>query len=593
MSHLLHYPLAFAQPRRVVDSSWVEHIPFAFALTQCHQPLLLVELGTHTGVSYFAFCQAVDSLFLPTKCYAVDTWAGDEHAGFYGEEVFQEFSQYHGQHYKSFSHLIRMKFDDALPYFTDGTIDLLHLDGCHDYESVKHDFETWLPKMSERGVVILHDTFVKEKRFGVGLLFEELKSRYPVFEFIHSYGLGVVAVGNKISEEPLWELFQASQEETVIIRRFFSTLGSRITLEGSRITLEKELLQKESSLAAHRNNISQLEHSLQETQQAIASIHASRCWRITRPLRAIDAVIPKFRDILNNSGHLKREDKIKLIMTLLVRDEEDIIEKNIRFHLNHGVDFIVATDNGSVDGTMNILKEYENNGILHLIDEKKQDYSQSEWVNRMGKLAYEKYNADIIFHCDADEFWSPKSGNLKNEILKNQNADVLKVNVVNVLLEEHQGVETFPGDCRWAVVNPYETENYEEDTKYKNIYLFRYPRKVIYKTKKGYLDVNQGNHGIVATQELTINESEDITIYHFPIRSRNQFNQKVKNGGSSYESNKRLDKSIGFHLKRWFESYKNNRLGDEYMKLILKKENAAKLEKENVIRNINIEDLFA
>ena len=168
-----------------------------------------MELGTHTGVSYAAFCQAVDCLMLPTKCYAVDTWEGDEHAGFYGEEVFQEFSRYHDQHYKSFSHLMRMKFDDALSYFSDGSIDLLHMDGCHSYESVKHDFETWLPKISERGIVLLHDTFAKERGFGVGLFLEEIRASYPVFEFTHSYGLGVVALGRKVSEEPLGELFQA------------------------------------------------------------------------------------------------------------------------------------------------------------------------------------------------------------------------------------------------------------------------------------------------------------------------------------------------------------------------------------------------
>jgi hypothetical protein len=571
MLHLLHYPLAFAQPRRVVDPSWIEHIPFAFTITQCHQPLLIVELGTKMGVSYSAFCQAVDCLFLPTKCYAVDTWEGDEHAGFYGEEVFQEISKYHDQQYKSFSNLMRMKFDDALPYFTDATIDLLHIDGCHYYESVKHDFETWLPKISDRGVVLLHDTFLKDNLFGAGLLFEELKWLYPAFEFTHSYGLGVVAVGKKIPEEPLWELFQSSQEEIVIIRRFFSTIGSRITFE--------------NSLAAQRNNIVQLEH-------ALASLYSSRSWRVTRPLREIDALIRKFRNMLGNSGRLKGKDKFKLIMTLLVRDEEDIIEKNINFHLNNGVDFIIATDNGSVDRTRDILKEYANNGLLHLIDEKKQDYSQAEWVNRMGKLAYEKYNADIIFHCDADEFWFSKSGNLKNEILENQNADVLRVNLANVLLEENHGLETFPGDSKWAVVNPYETQNYEEDTKNKNLFLFRYPKKVIYKTKKGYIDVVEGNHEVVATRELTMNESKDITIYHYPIRSRNQFFQKIKNGGSAYESNKRLDKSIGFHKRRWFESYKDNRLGDEYRNLILTKENAAKLEKENVIRKINYEDMF-
>jgi hypothetical protein len=279
MLDLLHSPLAFTQPRRVVEPlGWAEHIPFAFALMHYHQPSLLVELGTHTGVSYAAFCQAVDALQLPTKCYAVDTWVGDEHAGFYGEEVFQEFSRYHDQHYKNFSHLLRMPFDDALSYFSEGTIDLLHIDGCHAYESVKHDFETWLPKVSERGIVLLHDTFAKERGFGVGLFLEEIRASYPVFEFTHSWGLGVLAVGRKLSEHPLWDLFQAGPEETVVIRRFFSNLGSRITLEHELIRTQGRLAQREALLAEQEAQILEL-HQYRQTLENTFS------WRLTKPLR--------------------------------------------------------------------------------------------------------------------------------------------------------------------------------------------------------------------------------------------------------------------------------------------------------------------
>jgi hypothetical protein len=280
MLQLLHYPLAFAQPRRVTAPlTWAEHIPFGFAVIQCHQPLLLVELGTHTGVSYSAFCQAVDCLALRTKCYAVDTWEGDELAGFYGEKVFQEFSKYHDENYGSFSNLMRMKFDEAIPYFTDGSIDLLHIDGCHYYESVQHDFETWLPKMSERGVILFHDTFVKERRFGIGFLLEELQSRYPVFEFTHSYGLGVVAVGHKVKEEPLWELFQAGPKETVVIRRFFSTLGSGIKMRG-------ELAEQRALLAARQAQILEI----QENQRALEN---SLSWRLTKPLRRLRSALKR------------------------------------------------------------------------------------------------------------------------------------------------------------------------------------------------------------------------------------------------------------------------------------------------------------
>jgi hypothetical protein len=398
-----------------------------------------------------------------------------------------------------------------------------------------------------------------------------------------------------------------------IRHRYINKIIAKYGLEGNSSNNDDSyfLQNKDSLIETHFPEgyqiISSMSEQLEEKDQKIAELEhvltglfSSRSWRVTRPLRGIGAVFRKFRNMWGDRSRLKRKLKAaillkrntKLIMTLLVRDEEDIIEKNIRFHLNHGVDFIIATDNGSVDGTRDILKKYESKGVLHLIDEEIQDFSQAEWVNRMGKLAYEKYHAGIIFHCDADEFWFPKSRNLKNEILRKRNADVLKVDLVNVLLEENQGLETFPGDSKWAVVNPYETQNYEEDTKNQNLYLFRSPQKVIYRTENGYLDVISGNHDVVAPGKLTMHGSKDIIIYHYPVRSRKQFFRKAKNGGSAFELNKRLDKSIGFHTRRWFENYKNNRLEDEYRNLILKGENVVNLEKENIIQKINFEDLF-
>src|SRR5262249_9738948 len=82
---------AFWTPDRVSEPrGWVSHIPFAFWIVAASRPQRLVELGTHTGNSYLAFCQAVRRLDLDTACYAVDTWKGDDHSGRYGEEVFAE-----------------------------------------------------------------------------------------------------------------------------------------------------------------------------------------------------------------------------------------------------------------------------------------------------------------------------------------------------------------------------------------------------------------------------------------------------------------------------------------------------------------------
>src|SRR5208337_5105239 len=102
-------PLAYwkslrQSPRRLSDiENWHEHIPFAYVLAHLLQPGTFVELGTHRGDSYCVFCQTVDVLNLNTRCYAVDTWEGDEHAGFYAISVYNELKAYHDPLYGRFS----------------------------------------------------------------------------------------------------------------------------------------------------------------------------------------------------------------------------------------------------------------------------------------------------------------------------------------------------------------------------------------------------------------------------------------------------------------------------------------------------------
>ncbi len=102
---------------------------FAFAawVIQVISPRIFVELGTHSGNSYFSFCQSVIEAGISSKCYAVDTWKGDEHASYYDEEVFTKVSAYHEEHYAGFSRLLRMTFDNAVIYFSDESVNLFHI----------------------------------------------------------------------------------------------------------------------------------------------------------------------------------------------------------------------------------------------------------------------------------------------------------------------------------------------------------------------------------------------------------------------------------------------------------------------------------
>lgn len=285
----LRHPQCLSNPLRFAATAWSEHVPFAMYLVAALRPRLIVELGTFTGVSYCAFCQAVRELSLKARCCAIDTWRGDEHNGFYGAEVLEDLRAHHDPLYGGFSSLVQSTFDEALPRFRDGEIDLLHIDGYHTYEAVRHDFEAWLPKMSGRGIILMHDTNVRERDFGVWRLWEELKPRFPHFEFTHEHGLGLISTGAH-APEGLRPLLEASEEDTATIRRLFQELGQRL-----KVRLEKDeavgalsehvkrqeqtIRQQEQAVSTLSAQLTQTSARLDERESRLAGILSSRAWR--------------------------------------------------------------------------------------------------------------------------------------------------------------------------------------------------------------------------------------------------------------------------------------------------------------------------
>jgi len=205
---------------------WVEHIPFAFYLLTKLKPSVIVELGVHSGNSFFAFCQAVKENSLSTKCYGIDTWLGDKHSGHYYADVYESVVKHQQENYPHSGILIKKTFNEALNNFKDGSIDLLHIDGLHTYEGVRDDFQNWLPKLSTKGVVLFHDTQIKMKDFGVWKFWSEVSKKYPSFEFDHGCGLGVLVIGKDVLPEIQSFINEVNRSENYQL--FFKNEGRRI-----------------------------------------------------------------------------------------------------------------------------------------------------------------------------------------------------------------------------------------------------------------------------------------------------------------------------------------------------------------------------
>ncbi len=342
----LRHPIVFDLPGRLTDvDSWHEHVPFAFFAVAALRPATIVELGTWKGDSYCAFCQAVATLELATRCRAVDTWEGDDHTGPYGPEVLAELRAYHDPLYGSFSELRKETFDEAATAFADGSIDLLHIDGCHRYEDVAHDLATWLPKLGDRGVVLLHDTHVREPEFGVWRLWKELSPRYPSFAFGHGHGLGVIAAGASV--DPEFVAFLEAARTGPATASFFAALGSRIaeparhrlllatteqrlagregelatvvgelerakaTTEELRLKLERaqttaeelrlELERTEAAAEKLRHERDRAEAQVRAREHDLHDVLRSPSWRVTAPLRSAKRELHHARDLADRA----------------------------------------------------------------------------------------------------------------------------------------------------------------------------------------------------------------------------------------------------------------------------------------------------
>ena len=184
-----------------ISSAVKGHRTFFEWLVEHLKPKTIVELGVDFGYSTFVFAEALakntvgSKINIESKVYGIDWFEGDGSTGYRDtkKEVENNIKNHNVKHIE----IIKGDFNEIAKAWSRG-IDILFIDGSHDYESVKQDFETWSKFVRPQGVILMHDTEIIN--FGVGKYYDEIHG-YLKLEFNHSCGLGILCRSYELHEQ--------------------------------------------------------------------------------------------------------------------------------------------------------------------------------------------------------------------------------------------------------------------------------------------------------------------------------------------------------------------------------------------------------
>jgi len=249
---------------------------------------------------------------------------------------------------------------------------------------------------------------------------------------------------------------------------------------------------------------------------------------------------------------------MKLVLTLLARDEADIVDAWLSFHLNAGADFVVATDNRSADGTTDILERYAREGHVRLIHEPGEDLRQDEWVTRMARLAATEHGADWVINSDADEFWWPRGASLQDVLAAVPPRYGTVGAFLRMFVPRPAGEGSFAErmTTRFSALAPIN----DPASLYKPI------RKIIHRGHPE-IRVTRGNHALIDSPFAPLRGWYPIEVFHFPLRSPEQCAHKAELQGNAFEQH--IARAPTAYHANMFAALRGGTIDDYYASLIV------------------------
>jgi hypothetical protein len=249
--NILKQPSVGFRPAAFLSGSpgpWASHLPFAADLIAALRPRVLVDVGVCYGDSYFGFCQAVAEAGVACTCYGIDAF--DEAAG------YETVSRYNDRLYRSFSHVLRIGFEEALDQFSNESVGLLHINAFRAYDDARRGFDNWLRGASPESAQAL------EQR---------------------------LAQAEQQIERSAKDHARTQAEHRVLTQQLAIAKGNVEELTGIE-WLTTIQAQSHAELVEARKGNARLTAMIEQERMLRAVLENSYSWQLTRPLRAVIAL---------------------------------------------------------------------------------------------------------------------------------------------------------------------------------------------------------------------------------------------------------------------------------------------------------------
>ena len=274
----------------------------------------------------------------------------------------------------------------------------------------------------------------------------------------------------------------------------------------------------------------------------------------------------------------------KIVLLVVPSEQGDILRDYIEWHLELGVDLILAEDVGSSDNSREILESFVKGGRVRWSPVPEKNRLKYRAEETLTKLAIEQHEADWIIMSDVDEFLCAQGENLR-AILRRAAAD--NVTAIGVPCFNMTGPVLQPAQRATETltlridkpVDPPEEELMSGELSVPYVFV-RHPPKTITRAA-AFAGYGPGMH-TVKTLFGNGGVLPELRFLHYPIRGFDKLEAKVQSAVAFFEENTHLEPWWSWHWRRWIRLYREGRLREDYESQFLSSAQTQELIREGV-----------